>query len=334
MCTAFPYEASKLKLKVQKMTIEFIYADLWEKITSLATKAKRKYVAVAYLGTGANELLPLTTGDLLVVDMSLPALRSGQTNPYEIGEYMKRGVEVHSRPNLHAKVFVFDTKAIVGSPNVSRNSQNNLIETAIITNDRETVGAARGLVFSLRGEYVTPAYLKLCKREYEPPRFGKGDSNSQEPVLWIHRTRSLTRDDSKRDKAADKGLLTANKRLQSKRRYWSEWLDYPTSSQLVQQAKINDFYIQIWRETDDEPLLVYPPSRIINFKPYTNERGTQKSLVFLENPKHPKRLEWQDFKRALKKLGFKNFSENMYRKVTNPEIRQKVLGLWPTIHDE
>lgn len=234
---------------------------------------------------------------------------------------------------------MFDNKAIIGSPNVSHNSQNNLLETAIITSDKETVGAARGFIFSLRGEYVTPAYLKSCRREYRPPKLvsrgrAPGKEDRQEPIIWIHRTHPLKRDDSRLDKAVDTGMPVANKRLQSKKRYYSEWLTYPTSSQLVRQAKRNDWYIQIWQESDEDPLLVYPPSRIINFKPYLNEREAQQTLVFLELPKRPKCLEWQDFKRALKKLGLKDFGENMHRKVTNPDVKQKILGLWPTIHDE
>jgi phosphatidylserine/phosphatidylglycerophosphate/cardiolipin synthase-like enzyme len=155
------------------MTIEFAHSNLWQKITSLAQKAKRRYAAVAYLGAGAFELLPLGSGDLLVVDLSLSSVRSGQTNPYEIEKYIRNEVEVHSRPNLHAKVFVFDKRAVISSANVSHNSQNNLVETAIITNDKEVVRAARGFVFSLRGEYVTPAYVKTCKREYQPHWSGK-----------------------------------------------------------------------------------------------------------------------------------------------------------------
>jgi len=40
---------------------------------------------------------------------------------------------------------------------------------------------------------------------------------------------------------------------------------------LAQQAKLNDLYIQIWRDEDGEPLLVYPPSRVIGFKEYSTE---------------------------------------------------------------
>jgi hypothetical protein len=316
------------------MTTQFLQSGLWEKITSLASNAKRKYVAVAYLGVGASDLLPLGAGDLLIVDMSLSAVRSGQTNPYEIGKYLKAQVEVHSRSALHAKVFVFDKKAVIGSPNVSHNSQNNLIETAIVTTDEDVVSAARGFVFSLRGEHVTPAYVKSCKNEYHPSKRLNSLENDQEPALWIHKTYSLTREDSKREKAIDTGSLIAIKRLQSKNRYCTEWLTYSSSHRFLQRAKLNDLYIQVWRDQENEPLLVYPPARIINFKPYVNERKSRQTLVFLEYPKVPKCLEWRDFKRALKKFGINNIGEDIHREIRSPELKRRILGLWPTIHDE
>jgi len=128
------------------MATTFLHSKLWDKISALASTAKHRWVAVAYLGTGASELLPLGVGDVLVVDMSLAAIRSGQTNPYEIEKYIRSKVEVHSRSSLHAKVFVFDGKAIIGSANVSRNSQHKLVETAVITTDKDVVRDARGFV--------------------------------------------------------------------------------------------------------------------------------------------------------------------------------------------
>jgi hypothetical protein len=79
-----------------KVATQFLQSNIWDKITFLAKRAKHRFIAVAYLGKGASDLLPLNRGDVLVVDMSLSAMRSGQTNPFEIGKYLKRGMEVHS----------------------------------------------------------------------------------------------------------------------------------------------------------------------------------------------------------------------------------------------
>jgi phosphatidylserine/phosphatidylglycerophosphate/cardiolipin synthase-like enzyme len=152
------------------MTTKFLQADLWGKITALAKSAKHKYVAVAYLGKSAIKLLPLNQGDVLVVDLRMETVRAGQVNPFEVEEYLKRGVEVFSYANLHAKVFVFDVKAIIGSANVSSHSKNSLVESAVLVTDSTVVNAARGFVMSLIGTPVTPAYVKSLKKEYHPPR--------------------------------------------------------------------------------------------------------------------------------------------------------------------
>src|SRR5437773_1478451 len=134
------------------MAAQFLHETLWEHIVQLAKKAKRRYVAVAYLGTGAADMLPLGRRDLLVTDASLAAVRAGQTNPQTILDLLARGVVVHSCPALHAKVFVFDKSAIVGSANLSHHSQNGLLEAAILTREPSAVAEARAFVQSLAGE--------------------------------------------------------------------------------------------------------------------------------------------------------------------------------------
>ncbi|MBK7075897.1 MAG: hypothetical protein IPH44_26750 [Myxococcales bacterium] len=90
----------------------------WPRITELSKSASRAWVAVAYLGHGAQNQLNLGDGDVLVVDMSKKALGSGQTDPREILAYLANGVRVFNWPALHAKVYVFDRTLIIGSPNV------------------------------------------------------------------------------------------------------------------------------------------------------------------------------------------------------------------------
>jgi len=185
------------------MTNRFLQDNLWSEITLLAKRSQHRFVAVAYLGKDATRLLPLRRGDVLVVDMSLSAIKAGQTNPYEIEKYLKRGVEVHSCPNLHAKVFVFDSKAIIGSANVSRNSQNNLVEVALLTTDKAIVNSARAFVISQMGELITPTYTENCKKLFRPSKRvgGGGKRRSNHPRLWIQRLSPLKSSDPNRDKA-------------------------------------------------------------------------------------------------------------------------------------
>lgn len=146
-----------------KPKVRILYNDLWPTITKLAKKSKCRHVAVAYLGKGANRLLPLRKGDVLIADMSIDAVKNGQTNPFEVERYLRKGVNAYTCANLHAKMYIFDRTLLVGSANVSLNSKNNLLEAGLICQDNPIVTQARGWMKSLQTETVTPEYINLCK---------------------------------------------------------------------------------------------------------------------------------------------------------------------------
>jgi len=319
------------------MSHQFLQAGLWESITALSRKAKRKYVAVAYLGKGATRLLPLKRGDVLIVDMSLPTVRAGETDPHAIDTYLRRGVEVHSCSNLHAKVFVFDNKAIIGSGNVSENSSKYLVEAALLTTDTDVVASARGFVISLMGERVTPGYVDACKKEYrkESRRNEHGrKSDSKKPThprLWVSRIYPMD-NDPQREEASNRGWGLAESRLRSKRLYEVTEFSEPDGSRFGQIADIGDLVIQVWRE-EDGSLQAYPPNRIVNIERYVSQRRARKWLLFLEEPKSPRKIPWRILKATLKKGGLSRAGEHIDREIINPNLQHKVLGLWPTWHE-
>jgi hypothetical protein len=59
----------------------FLYNDqLWNSMQR-CSHAKNVCAAVAFIGTGGADLLPLKGGDTLVVDLSLIAVKQGSTDP-------------------------------------------------------------------------------------------------------------------------------------------------------------------------------------------------------------------------------------------------------------
>lgn len=175
------------------MSSLFLSVGIWPRLTALARR-HRGYVAVAYCNAGARRLLPLQAGSVLVVDASLHALKSGQTNPEELEKFVRAGVEVHNASCLHAKVFVFGRVAVIGSANVSRRSANYLQEAALLSTERDVVGDARDFVLSQTGERLTIPRLRKLREIYRPPRFVPGgplprrSSHSKVPIqspLWL-----------------------------------------------------------------------------------------------------------------------------------------------------
>lgn len=313
------------------MIIKFLQADIWNKITVLAKAAKHKHVAVAYLGKGATKLLPLNQGDVLVVDLRIETVRGGQVNPFEIEEYLKQGVEVYSYANLHAKVFVFDNKVIVGSTNVSNHSKNVLVESAILVNDITVANSARGFVASLMGAPVTPAFVKALEKEYLPPKIkgGKRSTNNEiqtgQPRLRIERVDPADFDEQE-NKLSKTGKVVARKKVNNKKEYSVEVIRCYRAG-LGKNPSVGDLIIQL-KPNEDDSISVFPPSRIVHFEPYTNTNGKKKILVFTEEPRNPNCLDWNIFKAALKKGGLPNASEKMGREIKNADLKYSLLGLW------
>lgn len=99
------------------MTIKPHEPEPSRRIQALA-KSHSGYVAVAFLGKAATTLLPLREGGMLVTRAKKNAVKAGLVDPREGLKLLRRGVRVHDCAHLHAKVFVFGSRAMVGSAHV------------------------------------------------------------------------------------------------------------------------------------------------------------------------------------------------------------------------
>ena len=115
---------------------------LWPELTARVALAGKCRAAIAYAGPAASRLLPFKAGDELTVNSSLAAVRSGATAPATVRSWLRQGVTVRGRGDLHAKVLLIDADgartAIVGSANASHNSAHYLLEAALATSDAAT----------------------------------------------------------------------------------------------------------------------------------------------------------------------------------------------------
>jgi hypothetical protein len=154
--------------------------DLWRGLTPELRAKGRTYAAVAFVGQEAPKLLPLKSGDVLVVNAGDRTLSSGGTSPQAIRDFVDRGVEVWSEPNLHAKVVATERGiAIVGSSNASRNS-NKLHEAIAVTRDPAARRQLREFVKGLLevAERVDEQFLRHAERVYRRPNGRVGDDSS------------------------------------------------------------------------------------------------------------------------------------------------------------
>lgn len=93
--------------------------DIRAQILRRLKKTKKFDAAVAFWGKGAAGQFPdhLKTGKVRIICNLL----SGGTNPYEIEKLRDCGFQIKHRDDLHAKVYLFDDDAIMGSANFSAN---------------------------------------------------------------------------------------------------------------------------------------------------------------------------------------------------------------------
>lgn len=131
-------------------------------------------IAVAFWGNGAEKLFEGWQGKSAQVICNLA---SGGTNPEAIRGLMAvPGVEVRNLGNLHAKVVLSETQALIGSANLSANGLGyesaeceGWQEAGVQTSDPSQLAAAQSWfekLWDAAGASVTPAELKQAERRW------------------------------------------------------------------------------------------------------------------------------------------------------------------------
>jgi len=234
-------------------------------------------------------LLALRKGDTVVVDASEAAVKSGQTNPAILQDWLKSGVAIYSQPQLHAKVFVFGSVLFVGSTNVSRNSEEILHEAVLRTNDRSAVTDARHHVKDLAesASRLRKAELSRLVGLYSPARrtgplgAQPGDATPQkfrgnEKVLFIELGAPSTADVKK--------WVAANERAARRRAGLKKPLRYFTISQTASwnpTVGVGDLAVFRWEfgTGQDKEIEVDAPTRILAIERLSTKKGA--NWIFL-----------------------------------------------------
>jgi hypothetical protein len=316
---------------------KFLSFDTWPRIHALSMSTHQKLVAVPFLGQGATKRLPLRKGDILIVRFDKGTIKAGMTDPREIVKYIKRGVQVHSTSNLHAKVFVLGGTAIVGSQNVSANSEVGLVEAAIETSDPGTVRKCKSFVKSLRGDIIELPFAEKMIAHYHPPKRGHGkrkQGKNNTPVaeqsgMWIV---PLVRVDWT---AADYENETLAKEVAQKR------ITKPRVFGLDDFKWDNDKFLHNLQEGQrvlmcikerDKKVMVSPPGRVLTIRVYKSGR-TKHAIVFLAIRK---KLSRRNAKGLIRRIG--NSAKGIGRQGNPWQVKSRKLAsaigsIWPSSGD-
>ena len=301
---------------------------LWMSIKRVARDHGRHWVAVPYVSQGAARRLPLRKGDVLITRFDDRTIASGQTDPREILKYLRSEVEVHNCVNLHAKVYVSDIRAVVGSANLSRNSEEWLREAGTESSEPKYLSTAKAFVESLRGEVIGVDFAKKKISLYRPPK-GEGRGKQNNPngaTLWVVNVeveKELSREDSVAAEAARK---KATFRLQDKKRFALENIRYSTDW----QVKEGDYVVQ--NVVDGRMHYLEAPARANTVHRY--RRGTRVQLmVVIEERKRLRTRTRRQLQRWMRGSGVTLRLPRKFRKVRNTAARRALFRLWPGVEE-
>lgn len=158
--------------------------DVWKQIVRLAASSERKMAAVAYVSS--DLVVKFSRNDVLVTDASDEVVAAGLTSGRVIQRAKERGARIVSVARLHAKAMLFDSTLVLGSANLSVNSQRSLIEAAIVTDSREYVTSAKKLIkrLSEEGSLLDDARIAhLLDIEVKRPRSSARSRQLGEPHI-------------------------------------------------------------------------------------------------------------------------------------------------------
>lgn len=169
---------------------EFLATGAWDRLQAEASKSSRRVCAVAYLHD-ANAIR-LRESDIVVVDASNDSIAQGKTSALAVESLHLAGVQIWSLGHLHAKIYVFDNCVVVGSTNMSRNSQETLHEACMITSDAAVMREARRHVEQLVsiGAKIDGDFVERIK-QIEVVSRPMGDSSPLEDEAGVDRSVKL-----------------------------------------------------------------------------------------------------------------------------------------------
>ena len=308
--------------------------DIWDAIPKIIKTSKHTDVVVAYLGTDGSKLIPLKKGDRLVVDMSIATVKSGGTNPHEIERLIKRGVQVFTRRNLHAKIIVTDKEILTGSANVSKNSRDTLEEAAILTDDRVALQRAKKFIDQICTEPVLPEYLKECIKSYKPPRISgietKGMSRrAKHTKLRIVSLIDYANFPEDEVELYEKSERKAEKLINDKKQSVLEGFRWSGRPQMADEPEKGDWFIQCVKHSD-KSISVYPPAQLILLDHYVIDKATNKKryVFHLEASKNGQKMAWNIFCKKLNTILSTNKKNPPTMAIRDTQQADELLRLW------
>ena len=100
-----------------------------DRSSEAGARVESRKVAIAYV---TRDLVGFRKGDTLVVDASTLAIKNGETDAPLLRKLNKKGVQLYDC-TISRQILLLDNVAIIGSGNMSSNSERWMVEAALIS---------------------------------------------------------------------------------------------------------------------------------------------------------------------------------------------------------
>jgi hypothetical protein len=300
-----PRQSTRQSASPVSGSVQFLSGrQVWAELKQRSAKTKgRIEAAVAYFGKDGATLLTLKAGDTLLVDMSLRAVRQGVTDPREVKKLIRRGVEVFSREELHAKFYIIEGSLICGSANVSTRSSMALDEAAIVTHDPSVVRRARAYLNSMCSEPVSDLYLEQCIKEYQPPWFTAarggqiGKRGDQCAKVWFVSGLTFRIALPEADQLAISELEKEASNEITAERHTVSWIRFSRKPRYFDSIQKHNWVVGCVREGKRRS--VGCPSQVLSKRTYKTSRGTVFHMLMLSVPNGAQSMTFSEFRKRV-----------------------------------
>ena len=212
--------------------------------------SKRAVLAVAFWGSGALREMGLDAEALSKRVRVICNLVHGGTNPSEIESLIEAGFEVAQCDRLHAKIYLFDDHAVVGSSNASANGLSfqgseltGWLEANIMVRDEETLSSLAHWVENLPTRPIGPVDLSAAKEAWARRRastiMGASSAKSVLDLMITGRNYLEGRGiyvavySTAMDKEGERGLVNAQEELAIEVDGFQSWPELPQDGTLI-----------------------------------------------------------------------------------------------------
>jgi len=304
-----------------------ITGDIWKQARPYAKVARRRLVAVAYVTTDGR--IGFQKNDVLICDASDRAIRGGETSVQLLRSLHRKGVELRSRPDLHAKVAVLGRHALIGSCNLSAASAEDLTELALLSDRKQVVAQASAFIHALRetseeiDDYFIRRVLKIkvhhprrrgSKRKAQPTRLGR--------KVWLVSVNQIAEDSFPKEQPfVEKAEQKATDLVADKDSTIS-WIRWTGKARFRAMASPGDMVIQIWKPLSGKRVTVFGPCPILY-----RQDVAHWTRFYLSEPEDCESLPWERFKKAAKKVGLSRVSKDSVREL-KPREALLIEGIW------